>query len=257
MTGIHNQEIPGISYAADIIKASSNVVVLTGAGISTASGIPDFRSSKSGLWQRFDPFQVASLTSFRYNPEKFFKWIRPLVKDIFEAKPNAAHLAIAELEAQGFVHRIITQNIDALHQKAGSKNVIEVHGTLDTLVCIGCYRKQPTSKYIDAYLNRSEIPICPHCGKIMKPNIILFGEQLPVKAWLLANEISKSCDLMIVVGSSLEVLPVASLPMRAIENGAHLIIINHSETYLDERADRVFDRDASIILPILARQILQ
>ena len=256
MTENPNQNYPGIAYAADIIKASSRAVVLTGAGISTASGIPDFRSPKSGLWQRYDPFEVASLSSFRYQPEKFFKWIQPLFKDILKAKPNAAHIAIAELEAAGYVNKVITQNIDALHQKAGSHNVIEVHGTFNTLVCIGCYRKQPSSRYLEAYIQHAIIPTCPYCGKILKPNIILFGEQLPAKAWLLANEISKSCDLMIVVGSSLEVLPVASLPMRAIENGAHLIIINHSETYLDVRADVVFNQDASIILPILVRQIV-
>lgn len=245
-----------IKNAADTIYHAKQAVVLSGAGISTPSGIADFRSAKSGLWQRYDPFEVASLNSFRYNPEKFFNWMRPLAADIFHATPNAAHVAIADLEKNGFIKQVITQNIDGLHQKAGSMNVIEVHGSLETLSCIHCFQVYPGEGYIDDYIENGVIPRCPECQGVLKPDVILFGEQLPSKAWLKANQISKQCDLMIVVGSSLEVLPVAGLPMRAIENGAHLIIINNSQTYMDVRADVVFAEDVITILPEISRQLL-
>lgn len=242
-----------INSAVDIIQHSKNGVILTGAGISTPSGIPDFRSTKSGLWQRYDPFEVASLNSFRYQPEKLFNWLRPLAKDIYYANPNAAHLAIAELQKHEFIQKIITQNIDNLHQKAGSVNVIEVHGSLKTMTCIACFKQYNAEKFIETYIEKGEIPFCSTCNNILKPDIILFGEQLPAKAWLEANIISKKCDLMIVAGSSLEVLPVAGLPMRALENGARLIIINNSQTYLNSRADIVFPEDVTDVLPQIAR----
>lgn len=248
--------LQGIRYAADIIKASNRAVVLTGAGISTPSGIPDFRSEESGLWNRYDPFEVASLTAFRYKPENFFDWLHPLAKTIFEAQPNPAHISLACLESAGLIQTVITQNIDRLHQRAGSKNVLEVHGTLDTLTCIACFQQVDSGPYVQAYLDHRETLRCPHCGGILKPDIILFGEQLPARTWLKAREASRKCDLMIVAGSSLEVLPVAGLPMRAVENGAHLIIINRTKTYIDVRADVVFLDDVAEILPRIVREVL-
>ncbi len=245
-----------IIAAADIIREHEKEVVLTGAGISTPSGIPDFRSPDSGLWEKYDPFEVASLSSFRYNPEKFFAWMRSLAMNMRNAQPNPAHFGLARLEQAGYIKTIITQNIDELHQRAGSKNVLEVHGSLGTLTCTSCYRQVQSSSYVEAYLDRGEIPHCPECGQLLKPDIVLFGEQLPARTWLKAVEASKTCDLMIVAGSSLEVLPVAGLPMRAIENGAHLIIINHSNTYLDVRADVVFHEDVAEIIPLIAAEVL-
>ena len=231
--------------------------VLSGAGISTPSGIPDFRSPENGLWGQFDPMEVASLLSFRYNPNHFFEWMRPLVEKIDQAKPNPAHFGLARLESAGYIQTIITQNIDGLHQRAGSRNVLEVHGSIETLTCINCYRQYPAENYTKAYLDRGEIPSCPHCGNILKPDLVLFGEQMPAKTWLKAREVCKECDLMIVAGSSLEVLPAANLPMQALGNGARLIIINRTNTYLDVRADVVFHRDLAEIIPIMVKAVLQ
>ncbi|MDD2694537.1 MAG: NAD-dependent deacetylase [Anaerolineales bacterium] len=240
-----------IHRAADIVLNSKRGVVLSGAGISTPSGIPDFRSPSSGLWYQFEALEVASLNAFRYNPRKFYAWLQPLAEKIYQAQPNPAHLAIADLEASGHIDTIITQNIDRLHQRAGSRQVLEVHGSLETLTCTHCFKKGDSAPYIEPYLHSGVVPLCASCGHVLKPDVILFGEQLPHRAWQLAQQASKRCDLMLVVGSSLEVLPVAGLPMRALEHGAHLIIINNSETYLDTRADVVFSEDAAAILPLI------
>ncbi|HWQ83739.1 MAG TPA: NAD-dependent deacylase [Anaerolineales bacterium] len=244
-----------IRDAADIIRGCRQGVVLTGAGLSTPSGIPDFRSTNSGLWERFDPAEVASLSTFRYHPEKFFAWIRPLVAQMAVAQPNIAHQSLAFLETKGYLKTTITQNIDGLHQKAGAKNVLEVHGSLETLTCVKCFSKLGSADYIAPLIEAGEIPHCPTCGGILKPNLILFGEQLPSRTWLTAQEACRKADLMIIAGSSLEVLPVAGLPMRALENGAHLIIINQTQTYLDLRADVVFREDVLDILPRIVKEV--
>jgi NAD-dependent deacetylase len=245
-----------VHYAADIVRDSQRVVVLTGAGISTPSGIPDFRSPDSGLWDKHDPIEVASLSAFRYSPERFYDWLHTLAREIVAAQPNPAHLGIAALERAGYIKTVITQNIDGLHQKAGSTDVLEVHGSLTTLTCVGCYRKVSSEGYIRPYLDGGVIPHCPVCNKLLKPDVVLFGEQLPVRTWLKAQEASKKCDLMIAAGSSLEVLPVAGLPMRALENGAHLIIINRSKTYLDVRADVVFPEDVAEVFPLVTAEVI-
>lgn len=245
-----------IRCAADILRGNHKGVVLTGAGISTPSGIPDFRSPDTGLWGKYDPIEVASLASFRYHPEKFFSWLHILASNIASAQPNPAHVGIARLEKAGCIQTIITQNIDGLHQRAGSTNVLEVHGSLSTLTCVNCFQQVSSEGYLQAYLEKGEIPHCTGCGALLKPDVVLFGEQLPARTWLKAHEASKNCNLMIVAGSSLEVLPVAGLPMRAIENGAHLIIINKSSTYLDIRADVVFSEDVSEVVPAIVTEVL-
>lgn len=253
MTMINERDI---HCAADIIRSSKNGTVLTGAGISTPSGIPDFRSTDSGLWSRYDPFEVASLSAFRYHPEKFFEWMQPLARGIYAATPNPAHTSLARLEQGGMINTVITQNIDGLHQRAGSGRVLEVHGSLGTLTCISCYAQVGSQGYIEPYLERGVIPHCAKCGGVLKPDVVLFGEQLPSRTWLMAQEASRRCELMIVAGSSLEVLPVAGLPMRAVENGAHLIMVNQSETYIDVRADIVFYADVAEVLPRIAEAVL-
>lgn len=245
-----------IKCAVDIIRNSKRAVMLSGAGISTPSGIPDFRSTESGLWTKYDPFEVASLISFRHHPEKFYDWIHPLADEMRKAEPNAAHYSVAQLEQAGYLKTIITQNIDGLHQRAGSKNVIEVHGSLETMTCVDCYEKANAGDYIQPYLEKGQIPRCSVCGGILKPDVVLYGEQLPVHSWLQAQKTSKKCDVMIVAGSSLEVLPVAGLPMRALENGGHLIIINQSDTYIDVRADVVFHENVIDILPKISQGVL-
>ncbi len=246
----------GIQFAAELLRKSKHTVVLTGAGMSTPSGIPDFRSEGTGLWSHEEPLEVASLSTFRQHPERFYEWFRPLASQIFEARPNQAHFALAELERSARLNAIATQNIDMLHQKAGSTNIMEMHGTLATLSCTQCFHKADSLPYLKPFVEEGKIPACPRCGSVLKPDVILFGEQLPQKAWYDAQRASRACDLMIVAGSSLEVMPVAGLPMQAIDRGAHLLIINNSPTYLDVRADAVLQGDVIDIIPAIVEQAL-
>ena len=253
---ISSQTLTSIDYIAELLRKAKRAVVLTGAGISTPSGIPDFRSEGTGLWSRDEPMEVASLNTFRTDPERFFVWFRPLASLIFTAKPNPAHVALAKLEKAHHIHSIITQNIDGLHQKAGSKNVIEMHGTLRTLSCTQCFHQAEAHIYIKTFVEKGDLPFCSECGSLMKPDAILFGEQLPQKAWHKAQRDSRQCDLMLVAGSSLEVLPVAGLPMQAVDRGAHLVILNNSGTYIDVRADIAIQEDVADIIPAIAEQVL-
>ncbi len=246
----------GIQFAGELLRSAKRAVVLTGAGISTPSGIPDFRSEGTGLWSRDEPLEVASLSTFRIHPERFYEWFRPLAAQIFGAQPNPAHLALAHLEAEGRLNWIVTQNIDMLHRKAGSTHVIEMHGTLATLSCTQCFRKVDSLPYLTPFIDDGTIPACPDCGGVLKPDVILFGEQLPQKAWYDAQRMSRNCDLMLVAGSSLEVLPVAGLPLQAVDGGAHLLIVNNTPTYLDVRADAVMHGDVAEIIPAIVNQAL-
>lgn len=256
MTALPAQAISAIEFAADLLRQAERAVVLTGAGISTPSGIPDFRSEGAGLWSRDEPMEVASLNTFRTAPERFYSWFRPLARQIFNAQPNPAHAALAKLEQAGRIRMIATQNIDILHQKAGSQRVAEMHGSLATLSCTQCFHQVESKDYLQAFIEHAVIPHCPKCGSILKPDVILFGEQLPQKAWMEAQREARQCDLMLVVGSSLEVLPVAGLPMQALDRGAHLIIINNSPTYLNVRADVVLADDVALVLPDIAERVL-
>jgi len=246
-----------IKKAAALIKSASYVIVLTGAGSSTPSGIPDFRSPGSGLWTRYSPSEFGSLTSFRYHPEKFFNWLRPLANLMIDAEPNPTHTALTNLEHQGIVRAVITQNIDCLHQKAGSKVVIEVHGSMNTLSCTGCFKQSSSDQHIQSYIEDGTIPHCPHCNRILKPDVVLFEEQLPKKAWLLAKSETKKCDLMLVAGSSLTVTPACELPLLALNNGAKLIVINLEPTYIDNYSDVVIHNDVSFILPSIASKVIR
>jgi NAD-dependent deacetylase len=256
MTSFSHQVRASIDFAADLFRQSKHAVVLTGAGLSTPSGIPDFRSTGTGLWAKDEPLEVASLSTFRTAPERFFQWFRPLASQIFNAQPNLAHWALAELEKAGHIDSIITQNIDTLHQKAGSKVVIEMHGTMQTLTCTQCYDQVEAVQYLALFVETGEIPHCPKCSHILKPDVILFGEQLPQTAWFKAQRAARHCDLMLVIGSSLEVLPVAGLPMQALDRGAHLIIVNNTQTYLNARADAVILEDAAVTIPAIVEKVL-
>lgn len=244
------------NLASEMLKHSHHAVVLTGAGISTPSGIPDFRSPGIGLWTRFLPMEVASLSTFRYEPELFYKWLHPLAVHMLSAKPNPAHIALAKMQASGYISTIITQNIDGLHTRAGANNVLELHGTLNTLTCIMCFRQVSSNGIIQDYINQCSIPRCHICGGILKPDIILYEEQLPVKTWLKAEEACSHSDLLLVAGTSLEVLPSAKLPILALDNGARLIIINHAETYIDVRADLIIRANVADIFPQIASEVL-
>ncbi len=251
------QAIKKIDIARQLLLQANSFVVLTGAGISTQSGIPDFRSEGSGLWANNEAMEAASLATFRYQPTVFYEWFRPLLGQILDAEPNAAHLALAQLEQAGFLDAVITQNIDILHQKAGSKKVIEMHGTLDTISCTQCFQQVDAAPFLTDFIQKEAIPHCEACGALLKPDVILFGEQLPQKAWYQALAAARKSDLMMIIGSSLEVLPVAGLPMQTLDRGGHLIIINRTPTYLNVRADLVFTEDAADILPVLTAPILE
>ncbi len=245
-----------IEMAASLIHDAKFAVALTGAGSSTPSGIPDFRSSGTGLWTRSSPMEVASLTAFRTQPKHFFEWLRPLASHLLTAEPNPAHLALANLEKNKFLDTIITQNIDGLHQRAGSKKVLQVHGTLSTLTCIGCYRQISSDDFVKPFIKDGKIPYCETCGDYLKPDVVLFEEQLPAQIWLKARRAAEACDLILVAGTSLIVSPVAQLPERAKKNGARIIIVNKSSTYMDEQADIVITGDVADILPEITAKVL-
>lgn len=242
--------------AAELFRQAKRVVVLTGAGISTPSGIPDFRSEGSGLWSRDEPMEVASLTTFRTAPERFFHWFRPLASQIFYARPNPAHEALAEYEHAGHPKTILTQNIDGLHQKAGSGHVVEMHGTIQTLTCTQCYKQFASNVFLLPFIENGTIPRCTSCQGVLKPDVILFGEQLPQRAWQAAQRAARQCDLMLVAGSSLEVMPVAGLPLQALDCGAHLIVINNTQTYVNVRADIVITENVATVLPEIIKRAI-
>jgi len=241
-----------IARAGQLLYQARAVVVFSGAGLSTPSGIPDFRSPGSGLWDAVDPFEVASLTAFRHHPERFYKWVRPLAARILEAAPNAAHRALAGLEAAGKVHAVITQNIDRLHQRAGNRIVHEIHGSLETATCGCCHRRYEAADLMLGFIRDGRLPRCAQCGVILKPDVILMEEQLPRLVFQRAREAARRCDLMLVVGSSLEVMPAAGLPLEALNQGAKLILVNYGATYLDERADVLIQADVAEAVPQIA-----
>lgn len=245
-----------IEKAAQIIRSSNYAVALTGAGISTPSGIPDFRSPGSGLWEKVNPMLVASIFAFRLRPKRFFDWFRPLGRTLLEAEPNPAHIALARLEEAGFLKAVITQNIDNLHQKAGSKRVLELHGHLREAQCMKCRRIVPTEGLWEKYLNSDEIPRC-ECGGILKPRVVLFGESLPKGVFLEALGEVQRCDVMLIAGSSLEVYPAAELPTLAYQKGARLIVVNLQSTYADAVADVVIHDDVAKVLPAIADMCLK
>lgn len=245
-----------IEQAAELLQTADYAVALTGAGISTPSGIPDFRSSANGLWHKYDPMQVASLSAFRTKPERFFDWFRPLAKLVVDAEPNPAHLALSRMQKLGILKTIITQNIDGLHHKAGSTSIYEIHGTLNTLTCVQCYQPHSASDFIQPYVENGITPHCRNCGGLLKPDVILFEEQLPREVWHKADEEIRKCDLMIVVGSSLEVNPVAQLPYKVVAQGGKLMIVNKQPTYMNSRADIVFREDAAEILPNIVEKLV-
>lgn len=237
-----------IQRAAQLISQAQSIVAMTGAGISTPSGIPDFRSADSGLWDKVDPLSVASIHAFRQNPEGFYHWIHPLAQLLAEAEPNPAHYALVDLEAQAKLMAVITQNVDNLHRNAGSQTVYELHGHLREVTCTRCYRVEEAADLFDRFVKTGEIPRC-RCGGVFKPNAILFGEQLPMNEFVSARLAVEAADLMIIVGSSLEVAPASDLPEIALGNGIPVIIINQQPTFLDSRAELVIRGNVAEILP--------
>lgn len=244
-----------ILMVAQWVRYSESIVAFTGAGISTPSGIPDFRSPNSGLWQSVDVMKVASIFGFRHNPEAFYKWVEPLARTTFKAQPNSAHHALVHLEQVGKLRAVITQNIDMLHTRAGSSTVYELHGHMREATCIKCFSVYDGYAIIEKFLEDHLVPHCSACGGVLKPNVILFGEQLPVNEFNAAKKVSRKADMMLIVGSSLEVAPASDLPILARQNGAKLVIINTEPTALDEFVHLVIRGDAAEILPSIVQSL--
>jgi len=240
-----------VKRAQTILSGSRYAVAFTGAGISTPSGIPDFRSKNTGMWERYSPMETASLTTFRTHPQRFWDWKRPLMLTSWQAQPNPAHLALARLEAAGILKAVITQNIDGLHQRAGSKIVLEVHGSIETMTCPRCKRRFRSLDFKAVLEQEGGIPTCPQDQVILKPDVVLFEEALPADVWSAAQEHAGKADTMLIIGSSLEVYPAAYLPELALENGARTIIVNLSSTNLDKHADVLLPADVALALPAI------
>ena len=217
-----------IIKAAEIIKKSENLIALTGAGISVESGIPDFRSA-DGLWEKYDPAIYASIYSFMNMPEKVWQMVFELISIMGKAKPNKAHFALAELEKMHLLKAVITQNMDNLHQEAGSKNVIEYHGNAKHLVCLNCSARYAASEF---EISEKRIPHCESCGKILKPSVIFFGENIPEHALVESHRFAEKADVVLVIGTSAIVYPAISIPKIAKKRGACIIEFNIEETDL-------------------------
>ncbi|MBL8116310.1 MAG: NAD-dependent deacylase [Anaerolineae bacterium] len=247
--------IEQINKTADLLLQAQYAIAFTGAGISTPSGVPDFRSPNSGIWKNVDPLAVASMYGFRQNPAAFYNWIYPLAELTLHARPNPAHEMLAHLEHQHILKAIITQNIDTLHTRAGSQNVYELHGHLREATCSHCFTVFPAEPIILKFLEDKRVPHCPHCGGVIKPNVILFGEQLPIKQFIASQDAARKADVMFIIGSSLEVAPAADLPLLSLRNGGKLIILNYTPTHLDDKADIVIHADAAQILPQIVQRM--
>jgi NAD-dependent deacetylase len=241
-----------MQQAAQLLAQSRQAVALTGAGLSTPSGIPDFRSHDTGLWENFDPMEIATFQALRRRPADFFNWIRPLAQQMFDAQPNLAHLALAHLQQAGCLPHIVTQNIDGLQQRAGAAHVIELHGDIHTGTCLNCYAVYRSAEFRTQFIEAGCIPTCAQCGGIVKPNVILFGEALPVQALMAAKRAVAHCDVLLIAGSSLEVAPASDLPMLARAHQARVIIVNQGPTYMDKFCDVLIREDVALALPAIA-----
>jgi NAD-dependent deacetylase len=206
--------------AVSLLKQAKNNIVLTGAGVSTESGIPDFRG-KGGLWSRYDPFEYGTMGSFLAKPEKVWRMLATLL-EVVDAQPNEGHHGLAELEQMGLLQGIITQNIDGLHQKGGSRNVVEFHGSLDTFTCLACGAQFGLAAVKDSSLP----PCCTVCHSILKPDIVFFDEVIPEKVLTLTEQMLASADLLLVAGTSCQVQPAASIPFMVFNKGGRIIEIN-------------------------------
>ena len=219
---------------AELIRDNQPCVVLTGAGVSTESGIPDFRSP-GGIWAQYEPMEYATIEAFHRDPVKVWDFYARRLDMLARAQPNAAHLALAALERGGYVQAVVTQNIDRLHELAGSRDVVEVHGSIRTSSCLACGRVEPFDEVV-RLLESAPAPVCATCGSVLKPDVVMFGELLPVAAIERADELARNARLLLVVGSSLGVYPVADLPWVTLEAGGSLAIVNRDRTPYDDAA---------------------
>lgn len=233
---------------AELIRVNQPCVALTGAGVSTESGVPDFRSA-GGIWDRFDPYEVASIDAFRRDPDRVWEFYALRLDALAEARPNPAHAALAWLEAEGLVEAVITQNVDRLHAAAGSAAVTEVHGSIGRAVCLACGRSEEDVRPL------LPLPRCAACGAILKPGVVMFGELLPAAAIDRATALAQAAGLLLVVGTSLEVWPVAGLPGETLDRGGALAIVNRDPTPYDARAQLVIHAAAGATLAACVRTL--
>jgi len=240
-----------IQRAAKDILHSKKTVAFTGAGISVESGIPAFRGSQ-GLWEKYDPAEYAHILAFHSNPERVWLMFKEMFSLLMAAKPNPAHIGLAELERMGYLSSIVTQNIDGLHQAAGSKNVIEYHGTHRTLSCLKCSTKIELRS-----LTVEDLPArCSRCSSFLKPDVVFFGEPIPWEAQLQSSKESRSCTAMLVIGTSAVVYPAATIPMTAKEKGATVIEINKEPTPMTNQiSDYLICGSAGEIIPAILEEI--
>jgi NAD-dependent deacetylase len=244
---------PGVGELAELVRSRQPCVVLTGAGISTESGIPDFRSP-SGIWARYDPMEYATISAFRRDPVKVWEFYALRFAALRQAEPNEGHLALARLEQRALVDVVVTQNIDGLHARAGSADVVEVHGSIRTASCLGCRESVPFADVVAA-LEAAPAPPCPSCGEILKPDVVMFGELLPVQAIDRAFELARGAGVLLVVGSSLEVHPVAGLPQETLDRGGAVAIVNRGDTPYDRTATVRIEGGAGETLAALERAL--
>jgi NAD-dependent deacetylase len=236
-----------VARLAELMQDRRPCVVLTGAGISTESGIPDFRSP-SGIWAQYDPLEYATIDAFLEDPAKVWEFYGRRLAMLGAAEPNDGHRVLAELEERGWVRAVITQNIDRLHERAGSRALVEVHGSIRTSSCLAC----GAVVTFDEVLELLPVPACPTCGRTLKPDVVLFGELLPEAAIARATQLAAQAQLLLVVGSSLEVYPVAGLPLETLAAGGELAIVNHDATQFHSRALVTIDAAAGETLRALA-----
>jgi NAD-dependent deacetylase len=234
-----------------LIRENQPCVALTGAGVSTESGIPDFRSP-TGIWAQFDPREYGSLGAFRRDPAKVWRFYAPRFSMLTEAEPNRAHRALAELERLGLLEAVVTQNIDLLHERAGSRDVVEVHGSIRTSSCPSCGGCYPLADVVPLIEEGDGAPRCPRCEAILKPDVVFFDELLPGEAIERAFELAERARLLLVVGSSLEVYPVAGLPFATLEAGGKVAVVSEGPTAVDGRATLRLSEKAG---PILAETV--
>jgi NAD-dependent deacetylase len=235
--------LSGVARLASLIREAGSVVALTGAGISVPSGIPDFRSPGTGLWENVDPMEVAHIDAWRADPERFWHFYGNRFQTLRDKQPNAAHAALVELEARGKLTAVVTQNIDMLHRRAGTQELVEVHGTIEHSSCLACGRQYPLDE-VQARLEASALSV-PHCGcgQPLKPDVVLFGEFLPEGALQRAYELAAEADVLLCVGSSLDVHPVAQLPGVTRANGGQVAVVTRGPTPWDTRCAVKLDGD--------------
>jgi NAD-dependent protein deacetylase/lipoamidase len=221
-----------VEELASLIEGSGRAVALTGAGISVPSGIPDFRTPETGIWAKVDPMEVAHIDVFERDPARFWSYYRPRFHSLGNKLPNRAHEALAALEQRGLLEGVITQNIDRLHRAAGSRNVIEVHGSIETSSCRCCAASFGVEE-VNGLFDREGIAVCTACAGPVKPDVVLFGEMLPERAMRQATELAERADLMLCIGSSLAVYPVAGLPSLTLDGGGKLAIVTKGPTPYD------------------------